>query len=143
MQRERDDRNMKIGQFWGRAFLARHNFKAKLYLSELYWIVIMCFLILSALLDRRTQDLGPYPYIQVDQKEGAELREYDMIKHELRVKSLKALVEIQKCEFKSTSYEQESVFQLPSPCMHLHTFWMTFTPLPELRTYLMDGLFLN
>ena len=46
-------------------FLARHHFKAELYcyisivilgihISELYWIVIMCFWILNALLARRT-----------------------------------------------------------------------------------------
>ena len=32
----------------------------------------------------------------------------DMVKHELRVESLKARVKIQKCEFKSTSYEFKS-----------------------------------
>ena len=33
---------------------------------------------------------------------------YDMVKHELRVKSFKARVEIQKCEFKSMSYKSKS-----------------------------------
>ena len=32
----------------------------------------------------------------------------DMVKHELRVESLKAQVEIQKCEFRSMSYMFES-----------------------------------
>ena len=67
---ERNNKNMKICQFWGRefmslsqkyeegvqkfSFLARHHFKAELYryiyivtcgkhLSELYCIVLMCF----------------------------------------------------------------------------------------------------
>ena len=70
VQRETDDKNMKIYQFWDRefmslskkyeervrkfSFLVPHHFKAELYsyicivifgkhLSELYWIVLMCF----------------------------------------------------------------------------------------------------
>ena len=70
MQSEKDDTNMKFVNFVGReftslsmkykervrkfSFLPRHNFKAKLYryidivffgkhLSELYWIILMCF----------------------------------------------------------------------------------------------------
>ena len=35
--------------------------------------------------------------------------ERDMVKHELRVESLKGRVEIQKCEFRSTSYNFESM----------------------------------
>ena len=72
---------MKTWQFWGGefmslsqkyeervrkfSFLARHHFKAELYryiyivifgkhLSELYWIVLMCFQIFNALLAKRT-----------------------------------------------------------------------------------------
>ena len=30
-----------------------------------------------------------------------------------------------------------------SPCTQLHTFLMNSPPFPQLRTYLMDGLFLN
>ena len=29
-----------------------------------------------------------------------------------------------------------------NPCTHLYTFWVT-PPFPQLRTYLIDGLFLN
>ena len=68
VQRERDDRNVKICQLWGREFmslsqkyeervqkfsiLARHHFKTDRYifvvifskhLSNLYWIALMCF----------------------------------------------------------------------------------------------------
>ena len=50
------------------SFLVRHDFKAELYryiyivifgkhLSELYWIVLMCFYILNALLGRRTSNI--------------------------------------------------------------------------------------
>ena len=35
------------------------------------------------------------------------------------------------------------IFQLPSPCTHLYIFSMIPPPFPQLRTYLMDGLFLN
>ena len=77
---------MKICQFWGREFMslsqkyeervgkffffARHQFNAELCryiyivafgkrLSELYWIVLTCFLILNALLARRTSNINP------------------------------------------------------------------------------------
>ena len=30
-----------------------------------------------------------------------------------------------------------------TPCTHLYTFWMTPPPFPQLRTYLINGLFLN
>ena len=30
-----------------------------------------------------------------------------------------------------------------SPSTHLYMFWMTHSPFPQLRTYFMDGLFLN
>ena len=69
---ERDDKNMKICQFCGREFMSlsqkyeervRHHLKAELYrysyilifgkhLSELYWIALICFEILNALLAR-------------------------------------------------------------------------------------------
>ena len=69
-ERESDNKQMKISQFWGRefmslsqkydervrkfSFLKQHHFKAELYryisivifgkhLSELYWVVLMCF----------------------------------------------------------------------------------------------------
>ena len=75
---------MKICQFWGRefmllsqkyaerietfSFLAQHHFKAKLYcyiyivifgkhLSQLYWIVLMCFYNQNALLARSTSNI--------------------------------------------------------------------------------------
>ena len=35
------------------------------------------------------------------------------------------------------------IFQLPSPCTLLHPFFMTSPWFPYLRSYLMDGLFLN
>ena len=38
-----------------------------------------------------------------------------MVKHELRVESLKAGVEIQKCEFTSTSYEFKSTLTSSNP----------------------------
>ena len=81
VQRERDDKNMKICQFWSMgfmslsqkyeervrkfSFLTRNHFKADLYryiyivkhLSELYWIVLMCFKILNASLVKRTSDI--------------------------------------------------------------------------------------
>ena len=72
------------------SFLARHHFKSELYrfiyivifgkhLSELYWIVLMCFYIFSALLARRTFNIKSWtvqssspscPYIQVGQERG-------------------------------------------------------------------------
>ena len=47
------------------SFLTRHHFKADLYryiyivkhLSELYWIVLMCFKILNASLVKRTSNI--------------------------------------------------------------------------------------
>ena len=84
---ERDDKNIKICQLWGRefmsliqkyeervrkfSFLARHYFKAELYcyiyivifvkhLPELYWIVLMCFYILNTLLVRKTSNIKPW-----------------------------------------------------------------------------------
>ena len=83
---ERNDKNMKLCQFWDRefmslgqkyeervrkfSFLARHHFKAELYgyiyivifgkhLSELYLIVLMCFYILNTLLVRKTSNIKP------------------------------------------------------------------------------------
>ena len=38
-----------------------------------------------------------------------------MVKHELRVKSFKARVEIQKCEFKSMSYKSKSTITSSNP----------------------------
>ena len=35
------------------------------------------------------------------------------------------------------------IFQLPSPCTYLCAFLITSPPFPQLRTYLMDDLFLN
>ena len=67
--RERNDTNMKICQFWGKefislsqkykeqerkfSFLAGHIVIFGKHLSEFYWILLMCFEILNALLARK------------------------------------------------------------------------------------------
>ena len=61
-------RDLKFVNFGGRDILARHYFKAELYRyiyiiifgkhpSELYWIALMWFWILNALLVRRTSNI--------------------------------------------------------------------------------------
>ena len=104
-------KSINICQFWGRelmslsqmyeerilkfSFFARDHFKAELYgyiyivifgkyLSELCWIVLMCFKIFNALLARRTSNIKSWtvqlslpscPYIQVGQERGKKLLE--------------------------------------------------------------------
>ena len=80
---ERDAKSMKICPFWGSEFMSlnqkyegrvqkfsflAHHFKTELYryiyivnlskhLSELYWVVLMCFQIFNALLARTTSNI--------------------------------------------------------------------------------------